>query len=222
MFFQEPTIALWTLYLTFVYAVNFGFLTLFPFLFGEIYGQPESKTGLIFLGLEVGFLLATVPTTPLAFWWAERSNRNSTSRNSTNGKVQFPPGERLWYAMLGAPAIPISLFWMAWTSYASISIWSPICATVLFGYGYISIYLSTYQYLIDVYEGYAASALTANTFLRYVASGVMVTVIIPIERSIGVHWTLTWLGCVAVTFTPAPYLFYRFGPWIRSKSKYAF
>lgn len=220
MFFQEPTIVLWTLYLTFVYGVNFGFLSLYPFIFGGIYGQSDSHTGLIFLGLGIGFIIATVPTTPLAYNWTKSALEMKKKEIPTTTDVKLAPESRLWYAMVGGPAIPFSLFWMAWTAYASITIWSPILASVLFGFGYISIYLSTYQYLIDVYESYAASALTINTLLRYIISGVMVTVVIPICRSIGVHWTLTWLGCVAVAFTPAPYLFYRFGPCIRSKSRY--
>src|ERR1700744_4234735 len=59
MLFLEPTIMLWTLYLTFVYIVNFGFLSLYPFVFGDIYGASQRTTGIIFLGLAVGFLLCT-------------------------------------------------------------------------------------------------------------------------------------------------------------------
>jgi MFS family permease len=220
MFIQEPTIALWTLYLTFVYGVNFGFLSIYPVIFGGIYGQSDSNTGLIFLGLGVGFIIATVPTTPLVYNWTRSALEKIRKENPTMTDVKLAPESRLWYAMIASPAIPISLFWMAWTANASINIWSPILASVLFGYGYISIYLSTYLYLIDVYESYAASALTINTLVRYIVSGIMVTAVIPICRSIGASWTLTWLACVALAFTPAPYLFYRFGPWIRSKSKY--
>jgi hypothetical protein len=50
----------------------------------------------------------------------------------------------------------------------SISIWSPLAAGVLFGYGVLCIFISSYQYTIDTYEMYAASALTPATLACYV------------------------------------------------------
>lgn len=37
---------------------------------------------------------------------------------------------------------------MGWTDYASISIWSPIIAAALFGYGVITLFISVYMYII--------------------------------------------------------------------------
>ena len=75
--------------------------------------------------------------------------------------------------MFGAPAIPISLFWMGWTAYPHISIWPPLLAGVLFGYGVLCVFISCYQYVIDSYEMYAASALTSVTLVRYATAGGM-------------------------------------------------
>jgi len=80
---------------------------------------------------------------------------------------------------------------------------------------------SSYQYLIDSYEIYAASALASATLIRYVASGAMVIIATPFYKNMGVHWTLTILGCLSALMAPLPYVFYKYGPWIRSKSKYA-
>lgn len=137
------------------------------------------------------------------------------------GGSRLPPEFRLWHAMLGAPAIPISLFWMGWTSYSSISIWSPIAAGVLFGYGVLCVFISSYQYIIDSYEIYAASALTSVTLVRYVAAGGMTVVGIPFYENMGVHWTLTILGGISALLVPVPYLLYTYGEKIRRLSKYA-
>jgi len=37
---------------------------------------------------------------------------------------------------------------MGWTDYNSISIWSPIVAAALFGYGVITLFISVYMYII--------------------------------------------------------------------------
>lgn len=73
--------------------------------------------------------------------------------------------------MLGAPAIPIAMFWMGWTADKGISYWSPLASSVLFGYGILCVFISSYQYIIDSYEGYAASALASVTLIRYSAAG---------------------------------------------------
>jgi hypothetical protein len=68
---------------------------------------------------------------------------------------------------------------MGWTNYSSISPWSGLAASLLFGYGILCIFISSYQYILDAYETYAASALAGFTLIRYVASGGMVEVGIP-------------------------------------------
>jgi hypothetical protein len=61
------------------------------------------------------------------------------------GHSKIAPEFRLWFSMLGGSiAIPVSLFWMAWTSRPDISIWSPLGASVLFGYGILCIFITRY------------------------------------------------------------------------------
>lgn len=49
----------------------------------------------------------------------------------------------------------------------------------------------------------------------------MVIVALPFFGNLGVAYTLTILACVSALLAPLPYLFYTYGPWVRSKSKYA-
>jgi hypothetical protein len=114
---------------------------------------------------------------PLFHKRAQRMLSELQEREGPNARLA--PEIRLWYAMVGGPMIPISLFWMAWTNYPSISPWSTIAATVPFGFGIICIFISTYQYIIDSYEIYAASALAGLTITRYNASGAIVLVGLP-------------------------------------------
>ena len=37
----------------------------------------------------------------------------------------------------------------------------------------------------------------------------------------GVAYTLTIMACISSLMVPVPYVFYKYGHWIRSKSKYA-
>lgn len=213
--FSEPIIILIALYLTVIYVILFTFLTGYTFIFTDTYGFSEGLTGLSFIGIGIGLCFASL-LVPLIYHWA----KTELPKIQEQGGTRLPPEFRLWYAMFGAPAIPISMLWMGWTAYPSISCWSPLAASVLFGYGILCVFISSYQYIIDAYESYAASALASVTLIRYVAAGGMVEVATPMYKNLGVHWTLTILACLSALMVPVPYLFYRFGPQIRKRSKY--
>ena len=83
------------------------------------------------------------------------------------------------------------------------------------------VFISSYQYIIDVYEIYSASALASVTLIRYVAAGGMTVVGIPFYENMGVHWTLTILGAISALLVPVPYVFFKYGKQIRRRSKYA-
>jgi len=164
--FREPIIMLVALYLTVIYIILFTFLDGYTFIFTETYNFSQGITGLSFLGLGLGLCLACLHV-PLIYIWAKRD----IAAIHHQGGDRLPPEFRLWFAMLGAPAIPIAMFWMGWTADAGISYWSPLANSVLFGYGILCVFISSYQYIIDSYEGYAASALASVTLIRYSAAG---------------------------------------------------
>ena len=167
----EPIILLVALYLTVIYIILFTFLDGYTYIFQDIHRTSEGVTGLCFLGIAIGLCLASI-LVPII---ASQAKRELHKIREAGGD-RLPPEFRLWFSMYGAPAIPISLFWMGWTSDSSISIWSPLAASVLFGYGILTVFISSYQYVIDSYEIYAASALASVTLIRYVAAGGMTVV----------------------------------------------
>lgn len=213
----EPIIILIAIYLTVVYIVLFTFLEGYNYIFAEIHGTSEGITGLCFVGIIIGLFLS-LALVPLIYRWA----KEEMAKAEEQGRDKIDPEFRLWFSMLGGSiAIPVSLFWMAWTSRPDISIWSPLGASVLFGYGILCIFITSYQYIIDSYEVYAASALASVTMIRYVASGGMVIVATPFYKNLGVPYTLTIMACLSALMAPVPFIFYKYGPWIRSKSKHA-
>lgn len=136
----EPIIILIALYLTVVYIVLFTFLEGYNYIFAEIHGTSEGITGLCFLGIIIG-LFTSLALVPLIYSWAKKE----MAKMEEQGRDKIAPEFRLWYSMLGGSvAIPVSLFWMAWTSRPDISIWSPLGASVLFGYGILCIFITRY------------------------------------------------------------------------------
>lgn len=214
---REPIIMLIALYLAVIYIILFTFLDGYTYIFGNTYGISQGLTGVCFAGIALGLCISSA-LVPVIYSWAKRDLVVIRKK----GGDRLPPEFRLWYSMLGgAVAIPVSLFWMGWTAYPSISIWSPLVASVFFGFGILCVFISSYQYIIDTYEVYAASALASVTVIRYVAAGGMVVVGIPFYENMGVHWTMTILGAISALLVPIPYFFYSYGHRIRQKSTFA-
>lgn len=129
--FREPIIILVALYLTVVYIILFTFLEGFDYIYGDTYGISQGHTGLCFLAIIIGLFGASA-LVPFLYKKAKRD----LEKVKEQGGDRLSPEFRLWYSMLGGSfALPISLFWMGWTARPDIPIWSPLAASILFGYG---------------------------------------------------------------------------------------
>lgn len=187
-------------------------------IFEYTYDIGQGLSNIIFVAMFLG-VQCTWILIPIVYH--KTSKQIKIAEQKGEGHI-FNPEVRLWYAMLGsAVAIPVSMFWMGWTANPDISIWSPILAVVLFGYGITGIFVYTYTYIIDSYEVYAASALTFAAFIRYVCSGGMTVVGVPFYHNMGTQYTLTILACISACMVPIPYALYRWGYMLRKRSKYA-
>jgi hypothetical protein len=216
MLIHELSVVLFTAYLTVLYIVSFTFLTGYTYIFGDIYGMSQRSVGLCFLGLVVGILFGTGLAIPLHVMYS----RNLQAANS-KGLLSLPPEDRLWFAIITAPCLPIGLFWMAWTTFPSVSNWCSLVGSTLIGITFLGTFISSYLYMIDAFEATAASALSVGAIVRYVAAGIMVPVSIQMYEKLGVHWTLTLLGCIITILTPLPFVMWKFGDAIRKRSRVA-
>ena len=106
----EPIIILTSLYLIVVYIILFLFLEGYRFIFEDIYHFSQGLNNVTWVAMFIGSSMVAIQV-PFV-WHVTQKQQKEISR--------IKPETRLWYAMLGgAPAIPISLFWMAWTSFVS-------------------------------------------------------------------------------------------------------
>ncbi|UKZ85569.1 uncharacterized protein TrAFT101_001424 [Trichoderma asperellum] len=200
-------------YLLLLYTLLFTSLSGFDFIFKDTYQLSTGLTGSCFASIAVGSTVFTL-SAPGLYSWA----RNDTEH--VHG-AHVEPEFRLWPAIVTAPMLPICLFWLGWTNYPRISIWCGLGACFVFGVVLTAFYVSSYEYIIDSYGEHSAIALASVTAVRYLAAGGMVMATRPMYSGIGVHWTLTIMGCIAAILSPAPLLLWRYGPKLRKKSEYA-
>lgn len=110
----------------------------------------------------------------------------------------------------------------AWTSYPTIHWAGPCFAGWPVGFGFIFLYNSANNYLVDSYQHQAASALAAKTFLRSFCGAGSVLFTLQMYRTLNYQWASTLLGFIALACCAIPYVFYYKGAAIRKRSHYAF
>jgi MFS family permease len=214
MAITEPIILIFSLYLVFLYIVLFTFLSGFPHIFSEPYGISNEITFIIWAALLAGDIVA-IPLIPVVYSWTKKAALRAADKSQ-----HLAPEVCLYFGMLGGSILmPISLFWIGWTCYPGVSIWSPILGVFIFGYSLVTIFTTTYIYIVFVYLQYAGSALSFMTFSRYLISGALQPASVPMYQNLGPHLTLTWLGAVTAVMAPLPFLLYKYGHKVRAISK---
>lgn len=212
MLFQEPILALMTLYLALIYGILYLFFEAYPISFQEKRGFTQGIGALPFIGILIGVLLGA---STIVYVTKTRFAR----KLAKHGKVI--PEERLPPMILGSVILPIGLFWFAWTSSPSIT-WVPQAISGVFiGWGILMIFLQGLNYLIDVYMWNANSALAANTLGRSLAGAGFPMFAAYMYNGLGVAWATSLLGFLCVAMVPAPILFFVYGSRIRKASKFS-
>lgn len=92
------------------------------------------------------------------------SRYNARVREKHNGHP--PPEAGLIMGQVGGLLALLGLFWLAFTTYASVPWIVPIIASIPFGTGIVFIFTSVFTYLVVAYRPIAASAMASNSALR--------------------------------------------------------
>lgn len=184
----------------------------FPIIFEQGHGFSMGITGLTFLGIGVGQIMAFA-TQP--YW----NNRFRRDREAYKGHP--PPETRLFQGEVGAVLVPIGLFWLAFTTYPSVHWIVPIIGSAPFGMGMYYVYSSVFTYLVVAYRPIAASAMAANSALRSAFAAVFPLFAPAMYKTLGTVGATALLAGLTTLMLPLPFVFRRIGARLRAKSKFA-
>ncbi|KDQ59492.1 hypothetical protein JAAARDRAFT_153379 [Jaapia argillacea MUCL 33604] len=212
--FTEPIVTLLAIYICIAYSTLYAFFAAFPIVFQQHRHFDPGNGGLAFLGVGLGTIIGTcmTPVQNRLYWRA--MDRSETGR--------APPEARLYMAMAAGFLIPIGLFWFAWTSQPSVHWIFPILAGVPFGTGVAQVMQGLTAYLMDAYHIYFASAIAATIVLRSIGACAFPLFSPAMFAALGDQWAISVFGFLALACTPMPLLFYRYGRFIRGKSRFAY
>ena len=143
MLFTEPIVLFLSIYMSFIYGLLYLFLTAYPLVFQGVYGFNAGVGGLPFLGMVVGQVSAGI-------YMISRQPSYRRKLQANNG-VAIPEW-RMPQVIIGGVAFAGGLFWLGWSGYSGKVHWIvPTLSGLLSGFGLMSIFLQSLNYLVDAY-----------------------------------------------------------------------
>ncbi|KIM47070.1 hypothetical protein M413DRAFT_268955 [Hebeloma cylindrosporum] len=146
-----------SLYAAFMYGIFYLMFATFAAFFKTTYGFAPGVGGLAYLGLGVGFFLATI-------FGAKFADQLYKHLGQKNGGVSTPE-MRIPALFFGSFFVPIGIFWYGWSAQAKLHWIMPIIGSGIFGFGMMTTFLPIQLYLVDTFA-FAASATSAAALFR--------------------------------------------------------
>ncbi|ORY20787.1 spermine transporter [Naematelia encephala] len=207
LMFLEPIVLFMSFYLSFVYALLYATFFAFPIAFEQIRGWSMGMTGVSFLSIIVGIMIALALMPIQERLYARKPGH---------------PESRLYPMMLGSITLPISLFIIAFTgAYAHVHWMGMMVGGALFGFSMVSVYISANSYIVDSYANVAASAIAAKTLMRSLVGASVPLWITQLLNNLKFQYGMLFLALVSCLILPIPYVFYLKGEVVRKRSSRA-
>ncbi|CAO2653413.1 Nn.00g028240.m01.CDS01 [Neocucurbitaria sp. VM-36] len=224
MLLTEPIVATFNAYSAFNFGLLYAFFAAFPFVFKAQYSFDSLSTGLTFLGVGIGVIIATICIIFFSKGYYQPHVRQAITNDEPTPSFatsRLTPETRLPLAMLGGPCITIGLFLFGWSTAYTVHWIVPTIAEAFFGFGNMLVFMACMMYITDTYGPlYSASAMASNAILRYSLGGTFPLFAVALFRGLGPQWACTLLGCLSFVGACIPFVLARFGERIRKRSGY--
>ncbi|KAM3451458.1 hypothetical protein MY3296_005274 [Beauveria thailandica] len=228
----SPICAICNVFVGIAYGYLYIMFTSITPLFEQQYGFDGVRAGLAFLGLGVGSMLGVAYFSSASDGYIKKKAKEAAElaaddddddggeagmarRRPSVGAIK--PEYRLPPLRLGAVLLPAGLFIYGWTAQYKVHWIVPIIGTAIMGVGNLVIFMSLQLYLVDTFTIYAASALAANSVVRSLLGAVLPLAGGPMYEKLGLGWGNSLLAFIAVALIPVPWLFMRYGEFLRKR-----
>ncbi|RKU41915.1 hypothetical protein DL546_000509 [Coniochaeta pulveracea] len=209
MLFLSPIVLLLSVYCAFMFGLVYLLFTTFPGVFGETYGFGTGVSGLVYLGLGAGMILSIGLFGKLS---------DKLLLHQPRGGTVARPELRLILMMWSCPLVPVGFFWYGWSAEYRTHWIVPIFGTSFIGLSAFMLLMPAQLYLVDAFgTEAAASALAANTVLRSLFGALLPLAGPPLYSALGLGWGNSLLAFIALAFVPIPWLFFKYGEYLRNQ-----
>ncbi|PHH71407.1 hypothetical protein CDD82_6531 [Ophiocordyceps australis] len=212
----DPISFLCAIYMSVVYTLLYMLFEIYPIVFQEKRGWNSGVGELPLIGTVVGACLGGIIVS------FESHLRTKKVRSGKLKMQDIRPEDRLSLTMVGGITFAISMFWLAWTAeYNSIHWIAPTLAGVFLSTSMLFIFVGFLNYLVDSYLQFAASAIAANTIARSACGAAAPLFTNQMFTALGVGGGGSLIAGIATLLAVIPFMFYKYGPAIRRRSRFA-
>ncbi|EXL40801.1 hypothetical protein FOCG_16745 [Fusarium oxysporum f. sp. radicis-lycopersici 26381] len=192
-------------------ALQYMLFSIYPIVFQELRGWNTAVSQLPVLGQAVGAVFGFL----MVF---DHTRRRKAKANT--GREMLPE-DHMVLAMMGGVGFPISMLWLCWSAkYNSVHWIVPTAGGTVLATCLMLIHVSCFSYITDAYADYTASVIAANIVARCISSAGAPLFTRQMFDALGVGDGGSLIAGVAAPLAVIPFLFYRYGHTIRSRSKY--
>ncbi|EXJ76123.1 uncharacterized protein A1O5_00631 [Cladophialophora psammophila CBS 110553] len=220
MLVTEPIVTIVCLYNGFLFGLMYTFVVASPWVFQRYYDFMLTGQSLSFLGLMAGTALAPCPLILIDMYIYQPRLKQFRTVNS-EADDRFPPEHRLYPSMIASFILPVCLLIFAWTAHSEVHWIVPIMFQGMAFTATVMVYASMNLFMVDAYGPlYGASAAGAAMLSRYGLSAAFPLFALKFYKALGVGWATTILAFCTLLMAPMPWMFWRHGELLRSKTKY--
>lgn len=216
MLFQEVIVMCVSAYCALAYGIFYLYFQAYPRIFqgpDSVYKWSPGVAGLAFLPILIGAICSA----PVYIWWNSVLNKARKRNAPWTRQEEY---NRLPLACIGGPMFAISLFWIGWSAKEDVHWLAPVSSGVLWGLGFLLIFLALLNYLTDAYETFAASAQSIASTCRSVFGVVLPLASSRMFSTLGIAWACSVLAFLSLSMVAIPFAFIRYGDTIRVNSKF--
>lgn len=208
----EIAVLLPTLYLSVIYACFYLCIVSIPRVFGSKYNYRPGISALQNISLGLGSVICC----QLGGWLVDHLYKRLSKKHGLRR-----PEYKLPLMMITVFVLPAAMILFGWTAqYRQVWI-APDIGLFFVGGAVSGSILQVQMYLADLMTIYAASAISAATAMRSLLAFIFLLFSNAMFDHLDIGWSLSLLALItAVIGIPSPFLLYRYGPYLRSKSKY--
>lgn len=214
MMIQEPIVLAFNLYVSLLYGTFYLFFEAFPIVFVGIYHFTLIEMGLAYMGFLVGCFFAYFGLLIFLVKIIFPKYKNNT----------FTPEAFLILTISSGWLLPLALFLFGWAAGTHWIV--PIIAEFFFVIAAFHIFQSAFAYLSSSYPKYVASVFASNGLCRSVFACAFPLFGTAMYNNLAIDgypvgWGSSLVGFFTIGLALIPVALYKYGPLLRSKSKFS-
>lgn len=208
LLFTHPMVLGLGSFMAFTYGFMYLMIVTFPKVYKVKYGFSVQITGLMYLPMGVGYILGIIFFT-IAI---DKIYKKLTARNGGVPKPEY----RLPCLCFSGVGIPVGLIWYGWSAEKELHWIMPAIGTAIYAFSFIAVFQTIQNYLIDMNNRFAASAVAAAAVFRSFFGFLFPLFANKMYDRLGYGWGNTMCGLVGLVLgLPFPIFCLMYGERLR-------